>query len=48
MSASSSADIMNLNLDGSPLTHASALARPNQTEWRLADDIEHRKLVTET
>jgi hypothetical protein len=39
---------MNLNLDGIPLTHASALAEPYQDEWRLADDIEHRKLVTET
>jgi hypothetical protein len=47
MSASSS-DIMNLNLDGSPLTHASALAGPNQTIWSGADDTEHRKLTTGT
>jgi hypothetical protein len=48
MSASSSTDVMNLNDDGSPLTHASALKGPNQTVWRLADDKEHRKLVTES
>ena len=48
MSASSSADIMNLNLDGSPLTHASALKGPNEPVWRRADDTEHRKLTTET
>lgn len=43
-----SSDVMNLNIDGSPLTHASALAGPNQVEWRRADDTEHRKLVTQT
>jgi hypothetical protein len=48
MSASSSTDVMNLNDDGSPLTHASALKGPNQPVWRLADDKEHRKLVTES
>jgi hypothetical protein len=48
MSAVSSTDIMNVNTDGSPLTHASAIGGENQAEWRLADGIEHRKLVTQT
>jgi hypothetical protein len=48
MSASSSTDIMNLNLDGSPLSHASALKGPNAADWRRADDTEHRNLVTQT
>jgi hypothetical protein len=39
---------MNVNNDGTPLTHASALTGDNQIEWRSADDIEHRKLVTQT
>jgi hypothetical protein len=51
MSATTSTDVMNLlNIDGSPLMHASALAgAKNQIEWRLADDIEHYyKLVIQT
>jgi hypothetical protein len=47
MSAVSSSDIVNLNTDGSPLTHASAISGENQAEWRLANDIEHCKLVTQ-
>ena len=47
MSASRT-DYMNLTPDGSPLTHSSAIAGPNETEWRLEDDVEHRKLTTGT
>jgi hypothetical protein len=39
---------MNLNTDGSPLTHASAIVGENKELWQLADNIEHRKLVTQT
>jgi hypothetical protein len=42
------ATLLNLNPDGSPLTHKSALGGEHATEWHLSGDTEVRKLITET
>jgi hypothetical protein len=47
MSASST-NMGNLNADGSPLTHATASIGENKASWELADNTEHRKLITQT
>jgi hypothetical protein len=40
------AQALNLNMDGSPITWASTHSGEDAAEWRLADDIEFRKLWT--